>query len=60
MAEIAKEWKELKDKTKYEKLAEEDKKRYQKEMDQLMTQGYFVNQDGVKSTDIAPKKQKKI
>ena len=43
MAEIAKEWKELKDKTKYEKLAEEDKKRYQKEMDQLMTQGYFVN-----------------
>ena len=33
--------------------------RYQEEMDQLMSNGFFINSDGVKSTDIAVKKKRK-
>lgn len=46
-------WKTLSDaeKTKYFKLSTDDKLRYQNEMQQLLTQGYFVNEDGIKSTD---------
>jgi hypothetical protein len=46
-------WKTLSDaeKTKYFKLSADDKLRYQNEMQQLLTQGYFVNEDGIKSTD---------
>lgn len=35
-------------------MAEDDKKRYEKETEELKTLGYFVNKDGVKSTDIKP------
>ena len=43
----------------YEKKNANDKVRCQKELEQLMSQGFFVNQDGVKSTDIAVKKKRK-
>ena len=58
---IGEAWNKLSDKQKvpFEKKNEADKVRYQEEMDQLMTRGYFINQDGVKSTDIAVKKKRK-
>jgi len=34
------------DKTKYFKLSLQDKTRYQNEMQQLLTQGFFVNEAG--------------
>ena len=48
-----------KQKVPFEKKNEQDKVRYQEELDQLMTRGYFINQDGIKSTDIAVKKKRK-
>lgn len=58
---IGEAWNKLSDKQKvpFEKKNEKDKVRYQEEMDQLMTKGFFINQDGVKSTDIAVKKKRK-
>lgn len=35
-----------------------DQARYDKELNQLQTKGYFVNSQGVKSTDIVQKKFK--
>lgn len=51
------EWKALTDdqKKEYDKYIEEDRKRYVKEMEQLKTKGYFINSDGVKSTDLKVK-----
>lgn len=46
------------DKTKYFKLSLEDKTRYQNEMQQLLTQGFFVNEAGQKSTDLKKGKTK--
>ena len=40
--------------------AENDQVRYQNEMKQLMTKGFFVNQDGVKSTDMVNKKKRPV
>ena len=60
MTEIAKvtgeRWKTLTDakKEKYAKLAEQDKARHEKEITQLREKGYFINSEGVKSTDIKP------
>jgi hypothetical protein len=53
---IAELWKALNDeeKLKYTKLSEEDKVRFQRETAQLKDDGFFVNADGVKSTDIKP------
>ena len=54
-------WSKLNEKQKlpYEMKNSEDKVRYQEELDQLMSKGFFINQDGVKSTDIAVKKKRK-
>jgi len=41
-------------KQKYHKMAEQDRIRHQNEIEQLNKLGYFVNKDGVKSTDILP------
>lgn len=51
------EWKALTDdeKKEYDKYIEEDRKRYDKEMEQLRTKGYFINSDGVKSTELKVK-----
>ena len=51
------EWKALSDdqKKEYDKYIEEDRKRYDKEMEQLRTKGYFINSEGVKSTDLKVK-----
>lgn len=51
------EWKALTDdeKKEYDKYIEEDRERYEKEMEQLRTKGYFINKDGVKSTDLKVK-----
>ena len=42
-----------KEKTPFEKLATEDKVRVEKQMKQLATKGYFMMEDGTKSTDPA-------
>ena len=46
-------WKSISDsdKTKYFKLNMQDKLRYENEMQQLLTQGYFIDEEGKKSTD---------
>lgn len=41
----------------YLKMHEDDKKRYEREVNQLLKHGYFINADGVKSTEV-PKKRK--
>jgi hypothetical protein len=53
-------WQSLSDqqKKKYQDMAEGDKLRYKGQMDQLMTNGFFLNSEGVKSTDIAIKKRR--
>jgi hypothetical protein len=43
---------------KYHKMAEVDKLRHKEQMDQLMSQGFFVTAEGVKSTDLATKKKR--
>ena len=45
-------------KKKYQDLADADKLRYKEQMDQLMNNGFFINSEGVKSTDIAIKKRR--
>jgi hypothetical protein len=46
-------WSKLSEKSKkpYDDMATKDHSRYEKEVDQLRTKGYFINIDGVKSTD---------
>jgi len=39
----------------YEKLAADDKVRLEKEREQLCTYGYFINADGVRSTELTRK-----
>jgi len=39
----------------YEKLADDDKARMEKERDQLCTYGYFIDKDGVRSTELTRK-----
>lgn len=38
--------------------SQEDAKRYEKEMNELKTQGFFTDQDGIKSTDKVAKKKR--
>ena len=40
-----------KERSKYEKLHEEDKKRYEKQLEELNNNGYFMMEDGTKSSD---------
>lgn len=47
-----------KQKSPYHIKAQEDLQRNQKEMNELMTKGFFVNQDGIKSTDLVNKKKR--
>lgn len=51
---ISESWQKLKDaqKQQYVDLANDDKKRYNKEMKQLEKKGYFINQEGKRSTDL--------
>ena len=60
MKKAGEEWAKMteKDKKPYEKIHEADQKRYQKELAQLIKEGYFVNSDGVKSSDIEKKLKK--
>ena len=54
---IAATWKELSDTKKkpFVKLAEKDRERFDREFNQLISQGYFITQDGQKSTDLKKK-----
>ena len=56
----AKVWNEMSDadKTEFVKIAEEDKARFDKEMDEFQKTGYFTNKDGVNSKDLTPKIKK--
>lgn len=58
--QIGEQWNQLEDseKTKWVNLSIKDKARHDKELNQLQTKGFFVNSDGVKSTDIVQKKFK--
>lgn len=38
-------------------MAQEDSERYQNEMSSLQLNGYFINSDGVKSTDVINEKK---
>jgi len=49
-----------KQKAKYNKTAEEDAKRYAKEMNDLKTKGFFINKDGENSKEVYLAKQKKL
>lgn len=40
-------------------MHEQDKARFDKEVDQLRTVGYFINSEGVKSTDLERKLSKR-
>jgi len=60
---IAEKWRGLTDKQKkkYEALSQKDKARYDDQMAQLKKDGYFMTEDGTKSTDLpykAPKQRK--
>ena len=49
--ELAAEWSTLSDKKKaaFKKIAESDQHRYDREMQQLLTQGFFIREDGTKT-----------
>ena len=53
MKECGKQWKEMspKDKNQYEQMREEEKKRFEAQMSELMTNGYFLMDDGSKSSE---------
>lgn len=53
LKKIAELWKEIKitDKIKYEDLAKEDKMRYEKQMSEILKKGFFIMDDGSKSSD---------
>lgn len=55
-------WKSLSDegKAKWNKAHEEDVLRYQKQCDELATNGYFITADGQKSCDIPVKVKKSL
>lgn len=57
---IAEIWKSLKDEEKqpFTLLAEQDKKRLNDEMEQFEKSGFFINQEGVKNTDLMLSKPK--
>jgi len=46
------------ERSKYEVMAEDDKDRYQRELKDLITQGYFIMADGSKSSDHQAKVKK--
>ena len=46
------------EKKKYYDLTEQDRLRYQNELDQIQANGYFIDSNGVKSTDLKVKKKK--
>jgi len=54
-------WKALsaEDRKPYNEMVSKDRKRYEKELKQLEEIGYFINQDGVKSTDLDLKGNKR-
>ena len=51
---IAEKWNKMTDqqKKKYEKLTEDDTKRFNNQMDQLRKKGFFMTEDGKKSTEL--------
>lgn len=53
-------WNKLSEKQKspFYLQSEQDNQRYQNEMNELMTKGFFVNQEGTKSTDLVNKKKR--
>ena len=53
-------WKTMTDakKKKYEALHQKDIQRYQNQWNQLETKGFFVDQNGVKSTDMVARRFK--
>jgi len=55
-------WANLTDneKKKYDDLAAKDIQRHDNQMAQLRKNGFFITEDGVKSTDLPPPKVKKI
>jgi hypothetical protein len=59
---VGKKWGEMSEKEKmpYDKLNEQDKVRQQKQKDEIAKKGYFMMEDGSKSTDAknVPKKRK--
>jgi len=47
-----------KEKAKYEKLQAADQERYNDQISQLKKKGFFMTEDGVKSTDLPQKENK--
>ena len=60
MKALSEKWGSLteKQKVKYVQLAEQDQQRYLNEMSSLQLNGFYINSDGVKSTDLKVKKKK--
>lgn len=58
---LAKEWEKLSDKqrAKYSKMQEADVARFDREMNQLLMQGFFINEKGAKSVNKKIKDDKK-
>jgi hypothetical protein len=46
-------------KAKYEKLQQKDQERYNKQLDEIRKKGFYMTDDGIKSTDL-PEKKKKV
>ena len=45
-------------KSKYHKMTAVDAERYKDQIDQIRKNGYFMTEDGIKSTDLPEKKKK--
>ena len=56
---VSEAWKTLssKEKAKYEEMAAEDKVRYEKDMQSVWLHGYYLLEDGTKSTDVKTNKR---
>lgn len=61
MSRAAEIWRSMseKDKQPYEKMHQDDVKRFEKETAEFKKKGWFTMQDGTKSTDLEVKKKKK-
>lgn len=60
MAKAGELWAKMTDKEKapYEKASAEDEKRYQKQLEELNKKGYFMMEDGTKSSEHKAKKKR--
>lgn len=64
MKVVSQKWNELNlnDKSKYDTLAKQDKLRYDNQVNELLTNGFFIMENGSKSSDfeVIPKKKRSL